>query len=224
MSELSIFVDESGDQAGQSKYYAISFVFHDQSASIDEVLRRHKTGLQDHGLRDIPFHAGPLMTGHDDYEGIDPKTRKAYFGLFFLDVQHLPITYHTFLYRRSEYPDNEALVNRMRQDITGLLFDHLPFFQAFDDIKVYYDYGQQIVGVALRAAIEYVLARNSYVYRKTKASDFFLEQAADLICTLELTAVKFENKESTPTDERFFGGIRSFKKNYLKAIRRKRLK
>ena len=37
----------------------------------------------------------------------------------------------------------------MKQDISGLLFDHLGFFQAFDDVKVYYDNGQDIVKKAL---------------------------------------------------------------------------
>ena len=41
-----------------------------------------------------------------------------------------------------------------------------------------------------------------------------------MICTLELTALKFEAKEHTKTDDRFFGAFGSFKKNYLKKIRR----
>lgn len=159
-------------------------------------------------------NAGDVLLGILVFMGRRPHER----------AQHLPILYRSFLYRRSEYQSNEALVNNLRQDITTFLFANLDFLQAFDNIKVYYDNGQQIVGKALRSAIEYVLTKNSYVYRKTKASDFMLEQAADLICTLELTAMKFDNKEASRTDERFFGGVRSFKKNYLKAIRRKRMK
>ena len=60
-------------------------------------------------------------------------------------VQRLPIKYATFAYRRCEFDDLTKLTARMKRDISGLLFDHLDFFQAFDDVKVYYDNGQDIV-------------------------------------------------------------------------------
>ena len=53
--------------------------------------------------------------------------------------------------------------------------------------------------------------------------DYRLSQAADLICTFELTALKFEAGEQTRTDERFFGMKGAFRKNWLKKVRRKLL-
>lgn len=50
--------------------------------------------------------------------------------------------------------------------------------------------------------------------------DYWLAQAADLICTLELTALNLEANEHTKTDDRFFGAFSNFKKNYLKKIRK----
>ena len=88
---MSVFVDESDGQNGCSKYYVLTLVFHNQEDSIEENLLKHRLGLRARGLEDIPFHAGPLMTGHDAYEHLDFKTRKSYFSLFFLTLQHLPI-------------------------------------------------------------------------------------------------------------------------------------
>lgn len=223
VGEISIFVDESGGQGGHSKYYALTLVFHDQACGIDEYLAKHRQGLIDRGLADLPFHAGPILNGHDDYEGMDFKTRKSYFNLFFIDVQHLPITYQTFIYKRSELGGKEAFVARMRRDITNLLFDNLSYFQSFDRVKIYYDDGQEIVAKALHAAVEYVLSKQGVLYRTVKASEYMLAQAADMLCALELTAHKFQNKEATRTDEKMFGSASSFKNNYLKAIKRKRL-
>lgn len=138
-------------------------------------------------------------------------------------MQHLPITYQTFFYKRNEFADKEALSNRMRRDITTYLFDNLSFFQSFDKVKIYYDNGQQIVASALHAAIEYVLSTDSYLYRKSKSADFILAQAADFLCTLELVSHKFENSEASRTEEKFFGSARNFKRNYLKKVRRKLL-
>ena len=44
-----------------------------------------------------------------------------------------------------------------------------------------------------------------------------------MICTLELTAQKFGTHEQTRTDEKFFGSAGSFKNNYMKSLKRKRL-
>lgn len=223
MGEASIFVDESGGQGGHSRYYVLTLVFHDQANDIEDDLEKYRQGLRKRGLAEIPFHMGPLMTGHDDYEGLGLETRKGYFSQFFIFLQHLPVRYQSFVYRRSEFSGEEALSARMRRDVTNLLFDNLEYFQSFDNVKLYYDDGQEIVVRALHAAIEYVLSKNGVLYRRTRAADFALEQAADLLCTLELTARKYEEHEQTRTDEKFFGTPRSFKNNYMKIIKRKRL-
>lgn len=198
-------------------------VFHDQSEDIADVLEHRRRGLLSNGLEDVPFHAGPLMNGHDQFEGMSLERRKAYFSLFFMDLQHLPVKYHTFLYKRSEFADKDVLSSRMRRDVTTFLFDNLEFFQSFAKVKVYYDDGQQIVARALHAAIEYVLATDSFLYRKSKSSDYILAQAADFLCTIEVVARKFENRETSRIEEKFFGKERNFRRNYLKKIRRKLL-
>lgn len=223
MSEVSIFADESGGQGGHSKYYALTLVFHDQSDDIMVEVEKYRRGLAMRGLEDIPLHAGPLLTGHDSYEDMDIKDRKGYLTMFFQLLQHLPIRYTTFVYRRSELVDDDAFVSRMRRDIVDLVFDNLKYFQVFDEVKVYYDDGQEIVAKALRGAFEYAISKNSLLYRKTRSTDYILEQAADMLCTLELTAVKFRNKEATRTDAKFFGSAHSFKNNYMKSMKRKRM-
>ena len=223
MNEISIFVDESGGQNGHSKYYALTLVFHDQSNNIAKTLYEHERGLAIRGLANLPFHAGPILNGHDEYEGLDFKTRKSYFSLFFMDVQKMPIAYHTFVYKRNDVGDSAKLTARMKRDLISLFFDKLDYFQSFDKVKIYYDNGQEMVAHALHGAVEYAISKESILFRKTKASDFMLAQAADLFCTLEITALKYRNKEATNTDYKMFGSARDFKTNYMKAAKRKRL-
>ncbi|MDO4290864.1 MAG: DUF3800 domain-containing protein [Eggerthellaceae bacterium] len=223
MREISIFADESGDQGGHSRCYALTLVFHDQDDDVETEFAKYRSGLLARQLRDIPFHAGPLMNGHDDYESMELATRKSYFAQFFIMVQHLPVKYRTFVYKRSEMQEPDALTHRMRQDITNLLFDELSFFQSFDKVKIYYDGGQDVVATALREAVEYVLSKGSVLYRKTKSSDFMLAQVADMLCTLEVTDRKYRANELTKTDEKMFGRSKAFRNNYMKAIKRKRL-
>jgi len=138
-------------------------------------------------------------------------------------LQHLPIRYKTFAYSKAELASEAALTSRMKRDIVNMMFENLDYLQGFDKVKIYYDEGQPVVTKALHDAAEYALATEAVVYRDGDPKSFVLAQAADLICTLELTAIKYANGEQTRTDERFFGAYGSFKKNWLKKIRKKAL-
>lgn len=220
MPEISLFVDESGESGTESKYYLLTLVFHEQDSSIDRQIKLYERTLHDKGLPDIPLHSSPLLNGHNDYKGMDIQDRKRLLQSFFTMLQHMPIKYHTFAYRKSSFRSDAELVVRMRRDVVNLVFDNLEYLQRFDKVKVYYDDGQYVVTKSLHDAVEYALAADAVMYRDGSPKDYRLAQAADLICTLELTALKYEAKESTRTDERFFGAFGSFKKNYLKKIRK----
>lgn len=221
MRELSIFVDESGEQKGPSRYYLLTLVFHEQDADITEAISRYEQSLREKGLPDIPFHASPLMNGHDEYEELDLETRKRLLNSFNVLAQNLPITYATFSYRKSEVDTPEKLAARMRHDLADFIFDRLARFQEFEKVKIYYDGGQKVVTDALHAAIDFTLSKQAAMYRKTRFRDYRLSQVADYLCAIELTRIKYEHSEETNTDVKVFGFIGSFKKNYLKQARRK---
>lgn len=50
-----------------------------------------------------------------------------------------------------------------------------------------------------------------------------ISQAADYICTMELAALRYQDKSATATDERFFGSWRQFKRGILREMRVKRI-
>ena len=109
----------------------------------------------------------------------------------------------------------------MKRDISGLLFDRLDFFRAFDDVEVYYDNGQDIVKKTLDQSFGFAHSKGVLECLKTSMPDYRLEQAVDNLCTIELAAIKYVAKEEGETHNKFFGGIGSFKKNWLKQARRK---
>ncbi len=220
--ELSIFVDESGDRGGKARYYLLTLVFHDQADEIMHEVAEYERHLAVEGLPDVPFHSEPLMNGHKGYENLDMAQRKKMLVLFSALVRRLPVSYATFVYRRSEFDDLDKLTARMKRDISNLLFDRLEFFQAFSGVKVYYDNGQDIVRRALDQSIGFALSKGVVERRKTSMADYRLEQVADYLCTIELAAVKYAAKENGETYNKFFGGIGKFKKNWLKQTRRKR--
>lgn len=223
MLEVSLFADESGETGTESRYYLLTLIFHEQVEDITRQIDLYQQSLHDNGLPDIPLHTSPLMNGHDDYEGMGIQERKRLLHSFFIMLQHMPVHYHTFCYRKSEFSDDGELVSRMKRDIVNLMFEHLTYLQQFARVKIYYDNGQSAVTKALHDAAEYALSTEAVIYRVASPKDYRLAQAADLICTLELTATKFQAGEQTPTDDKFFGKWGSFKRNWLKKIRRMQL-
>ncbi len=220
MSELSILVDESGDMGTVSKYYLITLVFHDQRDSLTKRIRTYEQSLRQESLPDQVFHLSPLINAHDDYANMDSRKRKRLLSLFRAFTDHLPFLYRTFAYRKAEYSNNEALLNRVKRDIVNYLFDHLEFFQSFDTVKVYYDNGQPLVTSALHQAIDYALSRDAVVYRDASPTKYRLLQVADYACGIELTAIKYNNREQASTDALFFGKWADFKRNHIRKLRK----
>ena len=111
----------------------------------------------------------------------------------------------------------------LERDISSAMIEHLDFFQSFDDVKVYCDNGQDIVKQALDRAVGKVLSKEVVRPRNTAMTDYRLEQVADYLCTIELASVKYEAKENGEAYNKFFSGIGSFKRNWLKQARSKRI-
>ena len=99
------------------------------------------------------------MNGHKDYEFLNIEQRKAILAYFSSFVRKLPISYVTFVYRRSQLEDPARLMERMGRDIPSAMVEHLGFFQSLDDVKVYYDNGQGIVKQALDRSVGEVLSK-----------------------------------------------------------------
>ena len=112
-------------------------------------------------------------------------------------------------------------MERMGRDPSSAMVEHLDFFQSFVDVKVYYDNGQHSIAESLHRAVEYALSKDAVVYRSAQPSEYRLSQAADYICTMELTAIKYAEHTATATDEKFFGKWSDFKKGILKETRKK---
>ena len=163
------------------------------------------------------------MNGRKDYEFLNIEQRKAMLAYFSSFVRKLPIFYITFVYRRSQFEDPARLMERMGRDISSAMVEHLSFFQSFDDVKVYYDNGQDTAKQALDHSVDKILSKGAVRRRKPSMTDYRLEQVADYLCTIELALVKHEAKESSETYNKFFGGIGSFKRNWLKQARSKRI-
>ncbi|MDY3292109.1 MAG: hypothetical protein SOX20_04185, partial [Parolsenella sp.] len=157
MEELSIFIDESGD-TGDSRYYLVTLVFHEQSHDLSGALDRYDHLICDKQLSSIPMHLGPLLTGHREYEGLPVGVRKNHLSCFAMFAERVPFRYATLAYEKRLYAESpDKLLVCIKRDLVTSLFDNLSYLQRFDKVKIYYDNGQSIVTEAVHKAVGYVL-------------------------------------------------------------------
>lgn len=153
LREISCFVDESGSDNLRDRYSLIALVLHEQSEPFTQEIGSYEQSLGDKELPDIPLHADPLMTGYEDCAGTSIANRKCLLSSARVFLRNLPIRYTCISLRLSEFEDKAEVEAAMRRAIANYLFEHLAYFQGFDDIKIYYDDGEDTVAHAMHGAM-----------------------------------------------------------------------
>lgn len=74
-------------------------------------------------LPSITFHSEPLMNGHKEYGFLGIEQRKVMLAYFSSFVRKLPISYITFVYRRSQFENPARLMERMGRDISSAMIE-----------------------------------------------------------------------------------------------------
>ena len=224
MGELSVFIDESGDFGPYERhapYYIITLLFHEQRFDISDQIEHLKRHLVEQGFPEThAIHSAPLIRREKDYSGMDLTSRRKLFRSLFNFMRLCDISYKSFVFRKSEFADHDKMVSRISRDASLFLRDNLAFLQGFDKIIVYYDNGQKEITNLVNTLFNAFLEAD---VRKVSPSEYSLFQAADMFCTLTLLDEKLRHEGLSRSEDEFFMGTRSLKKNYLKPIARKQL-
>lgn len=226
MSELSIFIDESGDFGDYEKhapFYIIALVFHDQGKDIGGQIAHLRRHVREAGFpENHAIHSAPLVRREKDYLNLDMAQRRRLFRHLFDFMRLCDIKYEAFVFKKREFKDRDQLVSRMSREIGGFVRDNFEFFRSFDEVIVYYDNGQKEVTNLVNAVFNAFLEAD---VRKVNPSDYSLFQAADMFCMLRLLTEKLDDGQTSLSKSEldFFLSVRDLKKNYLKPARKKRL-
>jgi len=217
-------VDESGDFGNlqpHSPYYIVTMLFHDQNDSIAIDNASLDANIRAIGFDPVSMHSGPIIRREGYYRNHKKDERKKLLRSLLAYCQHVPIRYTTLFVEKKEFAGIIDLTAKLSKLISVFVRDHLAFFQVFDEVIVYYDDGQIELTRILTSTLTALLS--NVTFRLVKPSDYKLFQLADMLCTLELVAIKFLTKTSSRSELDFFYSHREFNRNYLKVIRKKRL-
>lgn len=220
---LSIFIDESGDFGAYEEhapYYIISAVLHNQNINISEDINRLESYLLSICER-RPIHTGPLIRRESDYKDYDIARRRMLFNAIFNFARRVDIHYTSVCVKKKECRDIIVLINKLSAKLSAIIRRHYSYFNQFGHIVIYYDNGQIELTRLLTAVLSSMF--NSVEFRPVRPSSYKLFQVADLICTMELLTHKAEAESFSNSEMLFFESARTFKKNYLKALIKKRL-
>lgn len=223
MSELSIFIDESGDFGDydyHSPYYIISMVYHDQSTDISKPLHSLANQLSSIGYEpDHCIHTGPIIRRENEYEYETIDTRRKIFNYMVTFIKHIDVRFKCFYIEKKHIEDSVEVVGKLSKQIANFIREHYQEFLSYDTVKIYYDNGEAEVSKLLSTVFNALLP--SVLIKRVIPSDYRLFQVADFICTMELVNLKLEAGALSHSELEFFGTVRDLKKNYLKVLKKK---
>jgi len=222
---LSVFIDESGDFGKfdpKSPYYYVSMVLHDQSIDISSEIANLEERVANYGYPHHAIHVGPIIRREKAYEHDLMENRKSLFNALFHFTRKTNIYYLCAKINKGECEDNEmAYIAKISRAISDELKNNIDFFNSYDLIINYYDYGQSNLTKIITTVFTTLFT--NVELRKVQPADYKLFQVADLICTLELTKDKADKNELSNSEKEFFGSAKIFKKNIYKQIEKKKL-
>lgn len=124
MSDLGLFIDESGDVGSNSEFYLITMILHDQASSIEQQEQKlcYELDLLDVHPEEA-VHSGPIVRKEDEWKDVDLEKRRKVFFKMFSFVRLCPVSYKTFSVRKRECADRFALRGRLANELGSFLRD-----------------------------------------------------------------------------------------------------
>ena len=223
---LSIFVDESGDFGKYEKhepFYIFTLVLHPQSIAIQDGIKSLEQFLLDNGFKkDYCFHAGLIIRREEEFQYLHIQERRKMINRLFLFSLKSGISYCSFIAEKRKCQDSVQLTMELSRKLAAFIMKNMDSLLQYEKIIVYYDNGQVELSRVLASVFSALIP--SVEFRKVQPSHYRLFQVADLLCTLSLVSVKYENHYLSKTEDLFFGTARQFKKNYGKYLEKMQYK
>ena len=224
MSELSIFIDESGD-FGEIKerpaYYLVTMVFHNQAVDISKEIEKLEESMRTSGFNLEYIHTGPVIRRAQVFVNYSMEERRKLLYKMLYFYNKCDIFHDTVIVNRKEASDKIMLSGRLSKEISNIIARHSTYFNQFDKIIVYYDNGQIELSAILNAVLS--LLFNDVEFRKAEPQKYRLLQVADFVCSMELLKIKREEKRLSKSEEKFFYKPQELQKTFLRSLKEKKL-
>ena len=220
---LSIFVDESGRfqyPDADSRFYILGMVFHDQNIDISQAVQDFNRSISGIGLDPgaFVFHAGPLVRREKGYEFLSRNHRGKIYNRMMTFARRIDFKWHCLCVDKKFINSSLQIVSKLQTQLDEFIEAHRQIMEDVERVKVYYDCGQSPVTKLLQRSFT-ALGDKVEFGVDVQPRRYMLFQLADLICTLNLVAMKIKYGEPlTDSEYKFFGGHGAFRRNEAKFL------
>lgn len=221
MKRLNIFVDETGEfgfKKGTSELYGISFTFHEQNDDITKNLNKLNERLERIGYTDM-VHMSDLIMKRGDYKNFDIKQRKSIFNSIYQFARKIPVKYCTIIIEKTFTNNKSQLRQKISTEINKIVSTHESYFNKFDTIVLYYDNGQETLGIILDAIFSRFIGFKHIINFNHKEKRLF--QVSDMLTFIDKYDYKYKNKKEFTKGEKYFFSVDDIRK-ILKELSKKR--
>ncbi len=221
MKRLNIFVDETGEfgfEKGASELYGISFTFHEQKNTITHELNELNNRLNKLGYTDM-IHMAHLVMKRDDYKNFSPGTRKSIFNAIYQFSKKIPAKYYTIIINKKYANNKKILRKQIFSEINKMVENHEEYFNKFNKIIMYYDNGQETLGIILDSIFSKLNGFEHRIDFDHKEKRLF--QVSDMLTFIDKYDYKYRHKLSFSKSEIYFLGFKEIRK-ILKELSKKR--
>lgn len=145
MSELSVFIDESGDFGAydpRAPFYIVGIVFQDQKYDITAQLHTLDESLRRIGFEKNCVHAGPLIRKEQEYSNMTVAERLKILRRMINFTSKIEFSHKSFIVEKKHLKDSSDIAKCLKKQIISFIEQNYSFFLSYDRIKIYYDNGQ----------------------------------------------------------------------------------
>lgn len=204
MRRLNIFVDETGEFGflkGASKLYGISFTFHDQNDEIVSEISKLNDRLERIGYTNM-IHMADLIMKRGDYSRLDIKTRKDIFNAIYHFSRKIPVKYKTIIIDKKYADISSVLRQQIASEVNKMIKMHEEYFNKFNQIVMYYDNGQETLGIILDSIFSRFDGFEHRADFNHKEKRLF--QVSDMLTYIDKYDYKYKNKKLFTKGEKYF--------------------
>ena len=197
---------------------------HDQRIPIADLVAELERHFSEMRLSNVCFHAGPLIRQKNAFAIMDWSFRNKIFRRMLAFANKLVFKYHCLIVDKRFVDSTEQIVSHLQRDMDSFFDRLVKAHSEIDRFKVYYDCGQTPVTNMLRSTFKARSGLDIEFAQAVRPERYKLFQVADMIATLKLVELKIEHGEQmTESEFKFFGGVRNFKRNYLRFVKAKEI-
>lgn len=165
------------------------------------------------------IHMADLIMRRGDYKNFDIKKRKSIFNYIYQFARRIPVRFCTIIVDKKYTDNSRILIQQLAICIQKIVNTNIEYFKKFDQIVMYYDNGQETLGIILDSIFFQFEGFEHRVEFDHKEKRLF--QVSDMLTFIDKYDYKYKHHMLLTNGEKYFFSNNDIRR-ILKELARKR--